>query len=152
MLRSSTTLMLGFLLAGPALAQGKADPRAVAECSERHESFTQVERCLPDVHVGYIVLDAIADTYGPVGEQLSARCLELNDNKTDRASVCAGNAIEAAIRLAAKLPEGTSIDDPLFDALKDPVAYAEIQPAYEAAKEVFPEKRVWGGTMYTPLR
>ena len=112
MFRSSTTLILGFLLAGPALAQGKADPRAVAECSERHESFTQVERCLPDVHLGYKVLDAIADTYGPVGEQRSARCLELNDNKTDRASVCARNAIKAAIRLAAKLPEGTSIDDP----------------------------------------
>lgn len=130
----------------------KADPRAVAECNARGGGFAAVKDCLPDVHVGYAVIDAFHNAFGPDGYPLKDRCLELNGMKADTAAICIREAVRDAVDLKARLAEGSTIDDPLFAVLADPEKLAVIEAAQETARDAFPDKTFWGGVIYKPYR
>lgn len=146
--------LLFILLLAPTVgfASDKADPRAVEFCVEQDSNFVEVERCLPDAHVGYATLDAVEAIYGDAGLELSTRCKVVNDQDIVGAAVCAENAIESAIKLKSRLPAGATIPDPLFARLIDDKAFEDLEAATKTARGVFPEKRLWGGTMYQRLQ
>lgn len=154
MMRLAMTLAVA-LAAGPALAQDEVapvDPRAVEECAAQFESFTEVERCLGRMHVAHKVLDAVAAAYGEAGETLISRCAEVNPESTLAAKGCAVAAIDAALRLASRLPAGTEIKDPLFAPLSDANKRAQVEQAEMAAREAFPERTVWTDPIFKPLK
>ncbi|MEM9141225.1 MAG: hypothetical protein AAGB15_15460 [Pseudomonadota bacterium] len=129
-----------------------ADERAVRFCVAKDANFVKVDDCLPDAHVAFASFDAIHQIYGDAGQDLTSRCLEVNKGDYVGAATCGRTAIEAAINLAAKLPAGTEIPDPLFKALKNPADMERLTSAIKSARAVFPDKQFWGGGMYRPLK
>ncbi|QIE46618.1 hypothetical protein G5B38_14410 [Pseudohalocynthiibacter aestuariivivens] len=138
------------------LAMAEADPRAIQSCAQADPSFVAIEKCLPDADVAVRMLDLIATDafFGAGGADLAQRCIALNDEKhgLTGAWACASNAIKAAIRLGRQLPEGTTLDDPLFTALNRPTLQEPLETAEDAARDRHPDKSFWGGTMYRPLK
>ena len=129
------------LVAAPAQAEMTVDPRAVAECQAADPGFVAIEKCLPATHLGILMLDRIAKPYafGPAGQDLASRCLGRNEGNSAKAWVCASEAIGAAQRLAAMLPSGTTLDDPLYAALSDPEAFAQVNAAEADLKATLPK-------------
>jgi hypothetical protein len=134
-----------------AAASDKADPRAVVECSKGEVTFVQINECLPDGHVAFATTDAVAKAFGASGSELLSGCRKLNDGEIG-AAICARSAIQSAISLREKLPENSTINDPLFEALADVAKFGEVKKAEEAAKALFPDKMLWVGGLYHPYR
>lgn len=130
----------------------KADPRAVAECNARGGGFTAINDCLPGVHVGLAVIDAFHNAYGPDGDFLKNRCLELNELKSDAAATCIRKAVEDAVQLKDRLPPGATIDDPHFPIIADAAKLALLNAAEAEARKAFPDQTMWGGGRYMPYR
>jgi hypothetical protein len=130
-------------------AQNTADPRAVAECTDRGGSFVQINECLPEAHVAYAIFDSVPRVYGDAAKPLLDRCRELNE-EIEAAAACVSSAIDQAVQLQTKLPEGTSIPDPLFSVLADPAKAEAVEAAENEAQKAFPDQMFWGGTMYQP--
>jgi len=129
----------------------KVSPRVAEICTTRHDSFFAIERCLGRVHVAINVLEAIEAEYGEAGAELVARCREANEAGPDAVKGCAVDAVETALRLEARLPEGTEVADPLFGPLTEEDARAAIAAAEQEARAAFPERQVWSDPIYTPL-
>ncbi len=139
-------------LAAGAQETPKVDPRAVDECNGRGGGYVEIKDCLPDVHVGYAIIDAFHNTFGTHGYPVKDRCLELNDNQSDKAGLCISEALRDAVELKAQLPEGATIDDPLFAVMADAAKLEIIDAAVIEARKAFPGKRFWGGGFYKPYR
>ncbi|MGV0820239.1 hypothetical protein [Martelella sp. AMO21009] len=143
---------LGFGLSavtGLASAEQRVDPRAFEMCAARDSSFVKINDCLPDMHVAVITLDAVGKVYGPDAEVLIKRCRELNDDEIG-ASTCALEAIDDAVELQSRLPEGAVLDDELFLLLADKAKLEQVEAAAKTARGAFPDKMFWGGSMYHP--
>lgn len=143
-------VMLVFGVAS-ATAQEKADPRAVVACQEEGGSFVSISECLPSAHVAFAVLDAFDRLYAGDAKLLRQGCEERN-KKISGVSICVQSAIEAAIELSSRLPEGSSLNDPVFDAVRSPALYAQLVEAADLAKEAFPDQMIWGGGTYFPYQ
>ena len=148
-------IRLTFLLATlalPASAQ-KVDPRAVAECQAADPGFVAIEECLPATHLGILMLDRLAtpEFYGSAGQDLATRCRERNTGEAAKAWICAREAITAAQRLAAMLPEGTVLDDRLYAALSDPGTFARLTDIEADLKATLPQGADFP-FMYKPLK
>lgn len=133
-------------------ATPKVDPRAVVECNARGGGYVAIKDCLPNVHVGYAIIDTFHNAFGEVGYPVKDRCLELNDKMTDKGGVCMREAVSAAVELKAQLPEGAAIDDPLFAVMADPAKLEMIDAAKIEARKAFPDKTYWGATFYKPYQ
>lgn len=145
-----TTILLLALSAAPATAeQPAADPRALTECQQAGGTFVQINDCLPNAHVAFKTLDAFEAIYPSEAAPLMARCLELNE-RTTSASTCITTAIQSAIQLGNALPDGASLDDPVFNSISDEALLSELTAAIAEARQMFPERRVWGGGTYRP--
>lgn len=145
------SLLILVLLPAPLLAQ-TADPRAVAECTRLNATIVSINDCLPDAHVAVIVIDKLGEVYGDAGKSLMKQCLERNHGNMVGGKTCATEAIRAAVALAAKLPAGSVIPDPLYEGLRKPGDLAVLDAAEKAAQKTFPEKGLWGFTMYFSLK
>ncbi len=145
-------IMLSVNVAAAEEARPKIDPRAVAECNARGGGYVAIKDCLPDVHVGYAVVDAFHNAFGEAGYPVKDRCLELNDKMTDKSATCMREAVKDAVELKAQLPDGATIDDPMFAVMADPAKLAAVDAAESEARKAFPEKTFWGGGFYKPYK
>lgn len=144
--------VIGLGAAMPATAQDPGvDKRAVEACQALGGTFVQINDCLPDAHVAVVGLDAFDELYPPEAVTIKATCAELNE-AVAAAFLCLTSAIDAAVELAAKLPEGSSLGDPVFDAVKSADLKAALRERMLKARESFPEKRIWGGGIYKPYQ
>lgn len=134
-----------------AAAQSNVDPRAVEACQAEGGTFVQISDCLPAAHVAVKTLDAFDQIYGSQAAVIPAKCRELNKTISGVAT-CVVNAVESAIDLAAMLPTGTSLDDPIFDAVKSADELARLQTSIQEARDTFPDQTFWGGGVYYPYR
>ena len=136
----------------PATAQDTSvDPRAVEACQASGGTFVQINDCLPDAHVAVVGMDAFDDLYPPEAAAIKIRCSELNENVA-AAFLCLTSAIDAAVELSAKLPAGSSLGDPIFDSVKSTDLKDALRDRTMKARELFPEKRIWGGGIYYPYK
>ena len=141
------------LIAGPVHAEGDVvDPRALDECEGRGGTFVAISDCLPDVHVAIRGIDAFKEVHGEAGLPLLDRCAELNDNESEPTLSCIRDAMEAALELAARLPEGREINDPLFAIIADQAASDAVEQAIKDARDAFPDVRFWGGGLFHQYR
>lgn len=140
-------------LAAPAHAQSeKADPRAVDFCRSKASTFVAIAECLPNAHVAFKTLDAFESTYPQSAQPLRSTCAANNEGDVVGASICVVEAIDAAINLKKTLPDGTSLNDPIFDSVLDVTLQERLLEAQEAAKATFPDVRLWGGGLYHPYK
>lgn len=147
-----TALLVAGATVAPSPAQEvTADPRAMSSCQEAGGTFVQINSCLPDMHVAYVGLDAFQELYPPDAQPLRIRCAELNKAATG-AFICVENAIESAIDLAKVMPKGSSLGDPVFDALTDSNLLSALEERTDQARALFPDKMVWGGGTYFPYK
>lgn len=130
----------------------QADPRALEACKAQSGNFVDIADCLPDAHVAVKMLDAFEKLYPPAAAPLKDRCVELNTGNISGAATCVSEAIRSAIGLKASMPEGSSLDDPIFNAVSDEKLETSLLDAEAKAKEDFPDKRIWGGTTYKRYR
>lgn len=138
---------------GCAYAQkNQADPRALEACKAQSGNFVDIADCLPDAHVAVKTLDAFEKLYPPAAAALKDRCIELNKPNISGAATCVSEAIRSAIGLKASMPEGASLDDPIFDAVSDEKLQTSLLDAIAEAQGAFPEQRMWGGNMYMRYR
>lgn len=135
-----------------AASAGKADPRAVEACKAGGATFVQVSDCLPEAHVAVKMLDAFDSIYPAEAKPLKDKCLELNQDNISGAGTCVRQAVEAAVKLKATLPEGSSIDDPIFNAVSATDKQDALSKAMADAKNTFPDRMIWGGGMYHPYK
>lgn len=135
---------------GAALS-GKVDPRAVEDCKKHSETFVQISDCVSDADVAFKTLDAFEAIYPAEAAQLKARCIELNTSGITGAATCVVEAISSAVSLAEALPPGTSLDDPIFNAVSDAKHEEKLKKVIETAREAF-GRRLWGGNAYQPYR
>lgn len=133
-------------------SEGHADPRAIEACRASSATFVQVNECLPDAHVAFVVLDRFDDIYPPEAWPLKGKCIELNDANIAGALVCVTQALKAAAELKAAMPEGSSLDDPIFNAAMEDAHRKSLLTEIDTARKMFPERHVWGGTRYIPYR
>lgn len=141
------------LTTASAHAQNAAtDPRALQACKAKSATFVQVADCLPEAHVGFKTLDAFETIYPPSALPLKAKCLELNPDDVGGASTCVTAAIQSAIKLSAAMPKGSTLDDPIFDAVADKALDAKLDKKIDAARADFPDQPIWGGNMYHPYK
>lgn len=131
--------------------KNQADPRALEACKAKSGNFVEIADCLPDAHVAVKMLDAFAKLYPPAAAPLKDRCIELNKSDMAGAATCVSEAVRSAIKLKASIPEGSSLDDPVFNAVSDEKLEALLLDAGAKARQVFPEHR-WGITTYMPYR
>lgn len=136
--------------ATPAHAQETVDPRALEAC-QSEGTFVQVSECLPDTHVAFAVIDAFDATYAAEAAPLKTVCLERNE-AVSGAATCIVNAIRSAIDLAERLPAGASLNDAVFDAVREPEDFEVLETAMTEARAAFPEKTFWGGGMFYPYQ
>lgn len=145
-------VVIGLGVAVPATAQdASVDPRAIEACQASGGTFVQINDCLPDAHVAVIGMDAFGEIYPPEAETIKVRCSELNETIAG-AFLCVTSAIDAAVELSAKLPAGSSLGDPVFDAVKSADLKSALRDRTMKARELFPEKRIWGGGIYYPYK
>lgn len=130
----------------------KVDPRAVAECNARGGGYVKIKDCLPDVHVGYAVVDAFHNAFGEPGYPIKDRCIELNEAMTEKSATCMQEAVRAAVELKAQIPDGAIIDDPLFAVMADAAKLEIINAAETEARKAFPDQTYWGGGFYKPYQ
>jgi hypothetical protein len=135
----------------PAFAQGpEVDPRAFNACQEESENFTEIPECLRFAHVAVTSLDAFEEIYGPEAQPLKARCIEINPT-VQGAYSCVIDAAYSAVEVAQNMPAGTTIDDPIFEAVRDPEAYQRLRQVEADQKALWPNAG-WGGMPYFPYR
>ncbi len=134
-----------------AFGQGSVDPRAVEACQTEGGTFVQISECLPDAHVAVVMLDAFGEIYDDSAAPLAATCRELNKTIAG-AAICVVNAIKSAIELAAVLPEGSELNDPIFEAVRSTEHFEQLESVMADARKVFPDKMYWGGGTYFPYR
>lgn len=144
------------VLAGSAAAQDAAttaDPRAFEYCRAEHEAFTKVADCLPEAHVAILAMDAFRSIYPAEATSLADRCEELNDHNPVGAFDCVEYAIKDAISLAAQLPAGADMGDPVFDAIvANPDLLQQVLDVSKEARSIAPDGMIWGGNVYIPYR
>ncbi len=139
--------MIGLANPGQA-AEEKADARAVDYCKSTSGTFVAIAKCLPDAHVALKTMDAFETIYPASAQPLRLKCIERNEGNVVGAATCLTEAINAAIGLKASLPKGSNLDDAIFESVSDTTLKTRLDDAEEQAKAVFPNVRVWGGTMY----
>lgn len=139
-------------LAPAPVGAGEADPRAIAACKSQSKTFVQLSECLPNAHVGIKLLDAFDRVYTSDAAHLKNTCIELNNDDASASATCVINAIEAALRLQAALPQGSTLDDPVFAAVADTGKFEKLKSERDIARQVFPDQRVWGGGTYHPYK
>lgn len=134
-----------------AVGRDSVDPRAVEACQSEGGTFVQISECLPDAHVAVVMLDAFDEVYGGAAAPLPARCRELNKTMSGTA-ICVVNAIQSALELASVLPEGSELNDPIFEAVRSTAHFEQLESVMADARKVFPDKVYWGGGTYFPFR
>ncbi|RUX08202.1 MAG: hypothetical protein EOS71_00570 [Mesorhizobium sp.] len=144
-------IVVGLVLAAThGAVAAEADPRALAYCKKTSKAFTEIAQCLPDADVAVRVLDDFDRIFSGDAVSLKAKCIELNGDDINGASVCVINAVKDAVTLKSSLPKGASLDDPIFNAVADEKAYKQLIEAQDKAQKRYPEKRIWGGSLYQP--
>jgi len=127
------------------------DPRALEACQIESSNFVDIRSCLPDAHVAVKALDAFSTIYPSEAQQIRERCLELNDQVAG-AMTCTVQAVKSAVELAALLPEGSALNDAVFEGARDPDHLVKLEAVIDEARALFPEKRMWGGGIYRQYR
>ncbi|OOG61990.1 hypothetical protein B0E45_31790 [Sinorhizobium sp. A49] len=140
-------------ITGSARAAGeKADPRALDYCKATTGTFVGVADCLPNAHLAVKTLDAFEKLYPEPAQALRTKCAERNEGNIIGTAACVTEAIRAALDLKEALPTGTTLDDPVFEAVSDSALSVKLDEAKESAKAVFPNGRAWGGSSYMPYK
>lgn len=130
----------------------KADQRAVDACKAQSPSFVQVADCLPAAHVAFKTLDAFDTIFPAEGHPLKSKCIELNAKNIVGAAICVTNAIDKAVDLKQSLPDGTTLEDPVFEAVSNADLAKKLKDAEKKAQSGFPKQQVWGGGIYYPYK
>jgi hypothetical protein len=147
-------IVFAFILAGifsePSHA-AQADPRAVEVCKKESPTFVQVAKCLPQADVSIRTLDAFDQLYPEAAKPLKQKCLELNKDSIAAAATCVDEAVESAVKLKSSLPEGTSLDDKVFEAVSDAKLAEKFEAEQEKARDRYPGE-MFGGLMYRAYR
>lgn len=149
-LLTAAALALASLSSSSAFAE--ADQRAVEACKAGGKAFTEIATCLPDADVAIKTLDAFSEIYPAEAAPLKTRCEELNPKDISAASTCVTSAIKSAMELKAALPSGTSIGDPIFDAVSDQERSDRLKEVVQKARSAYPDKMIWGGGLYHPYK
>lgn len=125
---------------------------ALAECQSANSRFTKVADCLPDTDVALAMLAAVQTDafYGEAGTRLVEACIELNESSAS-AWTCVNVAISDAVELLEMVGSADKIDDPLFQGISDPAMLLSIEAQEDEEQDRFGQ-RMWGGSMYHPLR
>ncbi|CDX62353.1 exported hypothetical protein [Mesorhizobium plurifarium] len=131
---------------------GQADPRALKACQKTSKAFTKIAECLPDADVAVRTLDAFSTIYPAEAAPLKDRCTELNADNLSGAAACVTNAIESGLSLRKSLPAGSDLSDPIFAAVADDGRWSKLESAIKDARAAYPDKMIWGMTLYQPYR
>lgn len=152
-MRTTLYWLVATIVAASQPAQAaNVDPRALEACKAQSTGFVEIANCLPDADVAIKVLDAFDKIYTPQAAPLKAKCIELNKDDIAAAETCVRTAIQSAVELKASLPEGSSLDDPVFQAVANETLAAELEAARQDARNNFPDKMMWGGAIYHPYK
>lgn len=147
------TILMLLMMTGAVVAQERrADPRALEACKKQSEAFTKIAQCLPEADVSFQTLDAFSKLYPPDAQPLKDRCIELNKDSIAGAAACLTSAINDAIKLNASLPENSDLDDPIFQAVRDPSLRDQLQAVIQDARNAYPHTPIWGVTVYYPYK
>ena len=141
------------LLFGPACAMAQTvSDEALAECQSINARFTKVADCLPATDVAIAMLSVVAEEqfYGDIGSRLVSACGDLNDNSMGTWA-CVDKAISDAVELLKMVGSPDKIQDPLFQGISDPTILERVEEREDNERERFGD-RMWGGSLYHPLR
>ena len=153
-MRKACLVVLAGFMAAPALGQEdstKATVEAVEACKAISSTFTEVSECLPGMDVALASLAAFSEIYPAAAQPLKDRCLELNEHQIG-ADSCVRKAIESALSLSDAMPDGSALDDPLFESIKSKADFERLEAARSEAKAKFPPNSGSGFVMYQPYR
>lgn len=150
-----TCLAIAMLVVtSPAFGQsdeGKVSIASVEACKAISDNFAAVSECLPSMEIALSALSAFSEIYPAPAGALKEKCIDINTDQIG-AEVCVRKAIESALSLAEALPAGASVDDPIFEAIKNRDDFEKLEQVRISVRNRLPDFSGSGVTTYKPYR